>query len=72
MWVGGEQAVGPLTLPNTPEKIRLAVPFVPGPVELTVESSVFSPRSVGLSADSRDLGVQVHRVELGDLRSTAR
>ena len=72
VWVGGEQALGPLTLPNTPQQIRLAVPFVPGPVELTVESSVFSPRSVGLSADSRDLGVQVHRVELGDLRSTAR
>ena len=70
VWVGGEQAVGPLTLPNTPEKIRLAVPFASGPVELTVASNVFSPRAVGLSPDPRDLGVQVHRVELGTLIDT--
>ena len=60
----GEQLVGERVLGETPQAIRLALPETgaPGPIDLTIQSTVFQPRSLGLSPDPRDLGVRLYRV----------
>ena len=37
-------------------------PETQGPIDLTIQSTVFNPRSLGLSSDPRDLGVRLYRV----------
>ena len=60
----GEQLVGERVLGETPQAIRLALPETGdlGPIDLTIQSTVFQPRSLGLSPDPRDLGVRLYRV----------
>ena len=63
VWIG-EQLVGERVLGETPQTIRLALPETgdTGPIDLTIQSTVFNPRSLGLSSDPRDLGVRLYRV----------
>ena len=60
----GEQLVGERVLGETPQAIRLALPETGahGQIDLTIQSTVFQPRSLGLSPDPRDLGVRLYRV----------
>ena len=60
----GEQLVGERVLGETPQAIRLALPETgaQGQIDLTIQSTVFQPRSLGLSPDPRDLGVRLYRV----------
>ena len=60
----GERQVLAQMLTETPEAIRLDLPETGdlGPIDLTIQSTVFNPRSLGLSLDSRDLGVRLYRV----------
>ena len=63
VWIG-ERLVGERVLGETPQTIRLALPETgdTGPIDLTIQSTVFNPRSLGLSSDPRDLGVRLYRV----------
>ena len=63
VWIG-ERLVGERVLGETPQTIRLDRPETgdPGPIDLTIQSTVFNPRSLGLSPDPRDLGVRLYRV----------
>ena len=63
VWIG-ERLVGERVLGETPQTIRLDQPETgdPGPIDLTIQSTVFNPRSLGLSSDPRDLGVRLYRV----------
>ena len=45
------------------ETLSLDVPGGPGPVVLGMESTVFRPSEHGVSADPRELGVRVYRVD---------
>ena len=60
----GEQLVVERVLGDTPQAIRLALPETgaQGQIDLTIQSTVFQPRSLGLSPDPRDLGVRLYRV----------
>ena len=63
VWIG-ERLVGERVLGEAPQTIRLDRPETgdPGPIDLTIQSTVFNPRSLGLSSDPRDLGVRLYRV----------
>ena len=63
VWIG-ERLVGERVLGETPQTIQLALPETgdTGPIDLTIQSTVFNPRSLGLSSDPRDLGVRLYRV----------
>ena len=63
VWIG-ERLVGERVLGETPQTIRLDRPETgdTGPIDLTIQSTVFNPRSLGLSSDPRDLGVRLYRV----------
>ena len=63
VWIG-ERLVGERVLGETPQTIRLDRPETgdPGPIDLTIQSTVFNSRSLGLSSDPRDLGVRLYRV----------
>ena len=63
VWIG-ERLVGERVLGETPQTIRLDRPETgdQGPIDLTIQSTVFNPRSLGLSSDPRDLGVRLYRV----------
>ena len=63
VWIG-ERLVGERVLGETPQTIRLDRPETgdPGPIDLTIQSTVYNPRSLGLSSDPRDLGVRLYRV----------
>ena len=64
--VDGRPAVDPRTLNNELEEIVVEVPPGPRTAELTIRSSVFNPRALGLEPpDTRDLGVQLYRVDFG-------
>ena len=63
VWIG-ERLVAERVLGETLQTIRLDRPETgdPGPIDLTIQSTVFQPRSLGLSSDPRDLGVRLYRV----------
>ena len=63
VWIG-ERLVGERVLGETPQTIRLDRPETgdPSQIDLTIQSTVFNPRSLGLSSDPRDLGVRLYRV----------
>ena len=63
VWIG-ERLVGERVLGEIPQTIRLDRPETgdTGPIDLTIQSTVFNPRSLGLSSDPRDLGVRLYRV----------
>jgi hypothetical protein len=64
--VDGRPAMEPRTLTNELEEIVVSVPPGSQPVELTMRSSVFNPRALGLEPpDGRDLGIQLYRVDFG-------
>lgn len=54
-----------LVVPNLPTTITVQIPgeHRGSLTKLTIESNVFSPRNLGLSADERELGVKVYSVE---------
>ena len=63
VWIG-ERLVGERVLGETPQAVRLDLPETgdTDPIDLTIQSTVFNPRSLGLSSDPRDLGVRLYRV----------
>ena len=64
--VDGRPAMEPRTLTDALEEIVVAVPPGLQPAELTIRSSVFNPRALGLGpSDGRDLGIQLYRVDFG-------
>ena len=64
--VNGRGAVEARTLDNEPERIVVEVPPGGRPAELTIRSSVFNPRALGLEPpDTRDLGIQLYRIDFG-------
>ena len=68
VWIGerlvGERVLGERVLGETPQAVRLDLPETgdTDPIDLTIQSTVFNPRSLGLSSDPRDLGVRLYRV----------
>ena len=65
VWIGGQLVTQELVLPDAPTTIRLANPAAEAGAlsTVTVRSTTFNPRSLGLSDDARDLGVRLYRVE---------
>ena len=63
VWIG-ERLVGERVLGETPQAVRLDLPETgdTDPIDLTIQSTVFNRRSLGLSSDPRDLGVRLYRV----------
>ena len=61
VWVG-EELIGEQVIAEFPEAIRLDLPQTGdlGPIDLTIQSTVFHPRP-----DPRDLGVRLYRVAVG-------
>lgn len=68
IWIDQERIVQDLVVPNAVTTIRLSHPAPERrPVaEVTIRSTVFNPASLGLSADTRDLGVRVYRAGFSD------
>jgi hypothetical protein len=66
---GPQQGATGSTTPGRPGQgaaggsTRRMPPEATGKTTLTIESTVFSPRALGLSADERQLGVKVYRIE---------
>ena len=65
VWVDERVLVAGRVLTGALETLPLAVPDGPGPVVLRIESTVFQPSEHGVSADPRELGVRVYRVDYG-------
>ena len=64
--VDGRPAMESRTLTAMLEEIVVSVPPGSQPTELTIRSSVFNPRALGLEPpDGRDLGIQLYRVDFG-------
>ena len=64
--VDGRSAVERRTLTDEPEEIVVSIPPGSRPAELTIRSTVFNPRALGLQPpDARDLGAQLYRVDFG-------
>ena len=64
--VDGRTGADSRTLTNDLEEIVVSVPPGSRPAVLTIRSSVFNPRALGLQPpDGRDLGVQLYRVDFG-------
>ena len=62
--VAGSPVLGPRTLTEELEEIVVSVPPGRLPVELTIRSSVFNPRALGVQPpDDRNLGIQLYRVD---------
>ena len=62
--VDGRPAMESRTLTDVVEEIVVSVPTGSQPAELTIRSSVFNPRALGLQPpDGRDLGIQLYRVD---------
>ena len=66
--IDGQPLIRDVVLPNRATTIRLANPRAVdgGRTTITIESTVFNPRSLALSDDGRTLGVKVYRVEFSD------
>ena len=66
VWVGEHPVVERRVLADTPQAIRLDLPESggAGPIDVTIQSTVFHPQFLGLSPDPRDLGVRVYRVAI--------
>jgi hypothetical protein len=64
VWAGPHRIVDGLVVGNAPETITLDLPESErsGSIELTIRSTAFRPRALGLSSDFRNLGVRVYRV----------
>ena len=65
VWADERVLVAGRVLTGALETLPLAVPDGPGPVVLRIESTVFQPSGHGVSADPRELGVRVYRVDYG-------
>ena len=66
VWAGPHRIADGLVLGNDVQTIALDLPESErsGSTELTIRSTAFRPRSVGLSPDRRRLGVRVYRVDV--------
>ncbi len=64
VWMGDELVVERRVLGDEPQVIVLGAPAASGSTRLTIESTTFQPRALGISADARILGVKLYRVTL--------
>ena len=66
VWAGPHRIVDGLVVGNAPETITLDLPESErsGSIELTIRSTAFRPRTLGLSSDFRNLGVRLYRVDV--------
>ena len=66
MWAGPHRLADGLIVGNDPQTITLDLPESErsGSIELTIRSTAFRPRALGLSSDLRNLGVRVYRVDV--------
>ncbi len=66
VWAGPHRIADGLVIGNDPHAITLDLPASErsGSTELTIRSTAIQPRALGLSSDSRNLGVRVYRVDV--------
>ena len=66
VWAGPHRIAEGLVVGNDPHAITLDLPASErsGSTELTIRSTAFRPRDMGLSSDLRNLGVRVYRVDV--------
>ena len=66
VWAGPHRIAEGLVVGNDPQTIVLDLPESEraGSTELTIRSTAFRPRALGLSPDLRNLGVRVYRVDV--------
>ena len=66
VWTGRYQIADSLVVENQPQAITLDIPPSEraGPTELMIRSTVFRPEALGLSPDTRNLGVRVYRADI--------
>ncbi len=66
VWTGRYQIADSLVVENQPQAITLDIPPSEraGPTELMIRSTVFQPEALGLSPDTRNLGVRVYRADI--------
>ena len=66
VWAGPHRLADGLIAGNDPQTITLDLPESErsGSIELTIRSTAFRPRALGLSSDLRNLGVRVYRVDV--------
>ncbi|MCY4599522.1 MAG: hypothetical protein OXF27_06350 [Acidobacteria bacterium] len=66
VWTGRSQIADSVIIENQPQTITLDIPpsEQAGPTELMIRSSIFQPESLGLSPDTRNLGVRVYRADI--------
>ena len=66
VWTGRYQIADSLVVANQPQAITLDIPPSEraGPTELMIRSTVFQPEALGLSPDTRNLGVRVYRADI--------
>ena len=66
VWAGPHRIAEGLVVGNDPHAITLDLPASErsGSTELTIRSTAIQPRALGLSSDSRNLGVRVYRVDV--------
>ena len=65
VWMSGRLVLERRLLSDEPQVIVLGVPAASGLTRLTIESTVFQPRALDISADARELGMKLYRVALG-------
>ena len=66
VWTGRSQIADGLIIDNQPQAVTLDIPPSEraGPTELLIRSTTFHPESLGLSPDTRNLGVRVYRADI--------
>ena len=66
VWTGRSQIADSVIIENQPQTITLDIPpsEQAGPTELMIRSSIFQPEALGLSPDTRNLGVRVYRADI--------
>ena len=66
VWAGRYQIADSVIIENQPQTITLDIPPAEsaGPTELMIRSTTFQPEALGLSPDTRNLGVRVYRADI--------
>lgn len=64
VWMNGALVVDRRPLADGPQVIAFGAPDASDPTMVTIRSNTFRPRSLGISADPRELGVKLYEVAL--------